>query len=811
MSDINVQVKGAQDTIANLEKYKNVVLKPNVDATSNKNILVQGMINEAGVKYVIRWNYDLNGQTITIPENCILSFEGGSFTNGTLNGQDTYIDYIGNINDVLNVTRIGTFSVNGVDFLNVNDINEQSSAYASSALARQAVPVEFRKLGLQITYLLANGWHTEQFIGSSISDWGVENNWNNFVQNDKAYDSLTASGLGRKFLRKNIVNGVNTLTQAMINDANTIYHIQYDYTLAANITIPANCVLLFEGGSISGAYTLTGNDTNIIADLVKIFGTELNFSGTWNVPVAYPEWLSCKVNDSSSVCAAIAANKLFDISRDVYFQGWGIYYANSGTTLKVRGKIRGKARGRSYNNGTVGTYIKFSNISTGQSCVLLGVSGGNVSDREKSLYITDLTIQVQGEGKTQTSAIEIGAVSGAYLTDVYVLNMNYRASEFSSPVLSDVVNLCNYGVKTNGDSEFVEILDASFEGDIPLYGVAPVDFLNVTNVSFVCGAYGFASIAGILGSAVHFRNISMNQGVYGIYNTNASNTVLFDGFRIEQLRDLEINSKHISTNIYIEGEGSQPIPVQFIMNNGHFASYSGITIKGLSYNSYTVNRFVFRNITGVFNATDTDKFHFVDTTLAPYVELVFENCNIYGFKTMNLAPNQFADGFIIKQQTGSIPPMLKDVEIHYTQNLSELINEGYIEDGPHRLVKKTIDEINYLDVSETSSSSTNCKQANFKDDESNNTVYAYLIEAIAYGHNVYGKCTLLHKYPVNAQGIINSDGGDTELISKEGDDIFSYEHTAGKIAYRGYSNSGTAFFNHIQEGIVLETKVTMLR
>ena len=49
-----------------------------------------------------------------------------------------------------------------------------------------------------------------------------------------------------------VPNLVNCLTQDMINEANTIYIIRYDYTLKENITIPANCVLEFDGGSISG-------------------------------------------------------------------------------------------------------------------------------------------------------------------------------------------------------------------------------------------------------------------------------------------------------------------------------------------------------------------------------------------------------------------------------------------------------------------------------------------------------------------------------------------------------------------------------
>ena len=68
----------------------------------------------------------------------------------------------------------------------------------------------------------------------------------------------------------------NVLTQAMLQDAdghnleNTIFHIQYDYTLdGESIEVPAGSILLFEGGSISNG-TLTGDFT-----VVKAIGTEV--------------------------------------------------------------------------------------------------------------------------------------------------------------------------------------------------------------------------------------------------------------------------------------------------------------------------------------------------------------------------------------------------------------------------------------------------------------------------------------------------------------------------------------------------------
>jgi hypothetical protein len=85
------------------------------------------------------------------------------------------------------------------------------------------------------------------------------------------------NGMGCVELAKNMVNTgtdlepvmVNQLTQDMfykgaagsrVPNTNTIFVIRYDYVLAENITIPDNCVLEFEGGSINvDSYVITGN------------------------------------------------------------------------------------------------------------------------------------------------------------------------------------------------------------------------------------------------------------------------------------------------------------------------------------------------------------------------------------------------------------------------------------------------------------------------------------------------------------------------------------------------------------------------
>lgn len=112
-----------------------------------------------------------------------LIFGRGSAYQDTINATDLPYKVTHNYFDV--ATESGTLHnvtihVRGDifhSFLNVNVFNGQTAAYGSAALARAAVPVTERFVGLQITYLLADGWFTDQYIGSDISGWGTASNW----------------------------------------------------------------------------------------------------------------------------------------------------------------------------------------------------------------------------------------------------------------------------------------------------------------------------------------------------------------------------------------------------------------------------------------------------------------------------------------------------------------------------------------------------------------------------------------------------------------------------------------------------------
>jgi len=130
---------------------------------------------------------------------------------------------------------------------------------------------------------------------------------------EKEYTSGSDNGMGRVVLRKNLVNEVNTLTQSMINKSNTIYVIQYDFTLGENITIPVNCVLEFDGGSISGEYTITGNNTILDGTLKEVIGVSLH--GTFDSSLQLSESMfkdmteeEIHINSKKITNSIIAAN-----------------------------------------------------------------------------------------------------------------------------------------------------------------------------------------------------------------------------------------------------------------------------------------------------------------------------------------------------------------------------------------------------------------------------------------------------------------------------------------------------------------------
>lgn len=62
------------------------VQNPSTGVKYITNLLTQSMLTKEDTIYILQYDFNLNGQTVTVPNNSILLFEGGSISNGTLNG-----------------------------------------------------------------------------------------------------------------------------------------------------------------------------------------------------------------------------------------------------------------------------------------------------------------------------------------------------------------------------------------------------------------------------------------------------------------------------------------------------------------------------------------------------------------------------------------------------------------------------------------------------------------------------------------------------------------------------------------------------
>ena len=75
-----------------------------------KNKTFAEQVTKENTIYEIRYDFDLNGATITIPEGCTLDFQGGSLQNGTLIGNNTLVLPLGlKIEDYISASITGNY------------------------------------------------------------------------------------------------------------------------------------------------------------------------------------------------------------------------------------------------------------------------------------------------------------------------------------------------------------------------------------------------------------------------------------------------------------------------------------------------------------------------------------------------------------------------------------------------------------------------------------------------------------------------------------------------------------------------------
>lgn len=152
-------------------------------------------------------------------------------------------------------------------------------------MSEQKIPIP------AMLYNAAVGGHVTNSQQIIDEDYNIEQKDVNKEVLGVPYNATTPNGMGRIVLKKN--DNFKQVVEAQTN-GNTIFVIKYDFALTDNVTVPANCMLEFDGGSISGQHILTGNNTGIRAGLVNIFNTDITLAGSWNVNELNVKWFGAK-------------------------------------------------------------------------------------------------------------------------------------------------------------------------------------------------------------------------------------------------------------------------------------------------------------------------------------------------------------------------------------------------------------------------------------------------------------------------------------------------------------------------------------
>lgn len=142
-----------------------------------RNVITPIMINQPNTIYEIRYDFDLNGETIEIKEGCILKFEGGSLKNGTILFNETLLD--GNINITSTVNLKGKCTNS---FYNAKDFGCKADGITDDATTIRGIiniinnrgggtlylPKGTYYIGSQVEFIKDNpySWSAFQLLGS---------------------------------------------------------------------------------------------------------------------------------------------------------------------------------------------------------------------------------------------------------------------------------------------------------------------------------------------------------------------------------------------------------------------------------------------------------------------------------------------------------------------------------------------------------------------------------------------------------------------------------------------------------------------
>ena len=372
---------------------------------------------------------------------------------------------------------------------------------------------------------------------------------------NKTYNKQSFSGLGRVYLRKNIVDEKNILTQNLISKPNTIYIIQYNYDLnGAKITIPENCVLDFQGGSLRNG-SITFNNTKVkgyrnIFNNISINGyIDGDIYFDWFTPYKVediPQSTNIDINDNilNNIINYLYLNANRTNQRNNIIFGKGIYPFNN--QINIQNGLYGIGF---YGKGMANTALIFPN-----SYGFRGITGGDIGD----CMFKDFWIEANGAPFS-----------------FYVNPDNPNADRFNALHDSEFINL---GIYSRGNSDFVFGANMSWSGF--LYHNK---FDNI-GIQGQTGQYLFHCVSS-LGTV--FSNIyDLYRDFKGKNFTNASETILFGNCDGVFIRDSNFTYNRMKQIFYYTDTVSGGnVSNWFYAQNCNFEDFTDTLIKVEGNNS----------------------------------------------------------------------------------------------------------------------------------------------------------------------------------------------------------------------------------
>lgn len=337
-------------------------------------------------------------------------------------------------------------------------------------------------------------WDGDQNFVLDVAHWelcsGNPKVWAAGNPKPAASEEYPYNGMGRVVIPKNMVdiaeegepeNIVNLLTQAAFEDSdsnpltNTVFFIQYDCVLGENITVPANCVLEFDGGSIIGSANciLTLNDCYL--DGLPKFDTVV-FSGSIKNDMFDATWIVNGSDIGAKINYAQTYFKRLKTTNAVY---------NLTTPVFVLNMAKIDFEGTFYYNGTI--------VNDGSAMEIKRAIIANI--KIGSVQIPDMGVGVIDHTETRTKNF-----IGIKLTDCYGCYINIKS-----------VYAFNEGVRFQG------IEDAA-----PGCGLCKLDFNAIYNCNMGVRIYqyngGWCNEIQIDGRKIGYMGDGMTWGTkYGVF------------------------------------------------------------------------------------------------------------------------------------------------------------------------------------------------------------------------------------------------------------------------------------------------------